>query len=132
MTYLIILVIFIPVFYWAVTIKKHWRDKIRPRTWYWRIWWKIVGRFYFINWWWTGQKQYKYFPEPSRLRTWLHSLFIKREKVAGRENLGGQARPTLLSGERKVEILSLIRKTACGRHAWYATNVGQIRKPIQP
>lgn len=31
----------------------------------------------------------------------------------------------------KVEIISLAKKTAGRHHAWYNTNVGLIRKPIQ-
>lgn len=32
----------------------------------------------------------------------------------------------------KVVIYKRIKKTAGGNHAWYSSNVGEIRKPIQP
>lgn len=32
---------------------------------------------------------------------------------------------------KKVVLKSLIKVTAGGRHAWYSSNVGDIRKPIQ-
>ena len=35
------------------------------------------------------------------------------------------------AGKKKVEIYELIRKTPNGRHGWYRTNIGLIKKPIQ-
>lgn len=31
----------------------------------------------------------------------------------------------------KAIVYKRLRKTAGGKHAWYASNVGEIRKPIQ-
>ena len=30
----------------------------------------------------------------------------------------------------QVRIGEMVRKTSCGRHAWFESNVGLIRKPI--
>ncbi len=33
-------------------------------------------------------------------------------------------------GRKKVRLGALVRKTPGGRHAWFDSNVGLIRKPI--
>jgi hypothetical protein len=38
--------------FWVSMIVEHWNDCPRLRTWYWLIWWRIIGPFYPINWWW--------------------------------------------------------------------------------
>jgi hypothetical protein len=36
-----------------------------------------------------------------------------------------------MKAKKKVKIIKMIKKTAGGFHAWYETNVGIKRKPIQ-
>ncbi len=105
--YILILIIF-PIAFWLSQIIRHWRDRPRLRTWYWRIWWNVIGNFYPISWWWQDRKKKKQITATVKTR---HFAFDDR---------------------KKVEIEELIKKTPNGRHAWYKTNVGIIRKPIQP
>ena len=58
---------------------------------------------------------------------WFLSFF-KRSKAPA-EKIVAHFVPTF---REEVMLGPLIRKTAGGNHGWYESNVGIIRKPIQP
>ena len=37
----------------------------------------------------------------------------------------------IISGKKKVKLGKLIRKTPGGRHGWFESNVGIIKKPLK-
>lgn len=88
--------------------------KLRKSRWYWRIWWFFgYHGLYQINW------IYKFMLEKFK-------TLIKRKPKTKRPK-----HPFIdMAFKKKVEVYNLIRKTACGHHAWYNSNVGEIRKPI--
>lgn len=67
-------------------------------------------------------------------KNWFKNLFMRKNSVTpppSKRNFINDFIP-YPNKNKKVEVYKMIRKTPCGFHAWYASNVGEIRKPIQP